>query len=138
MDKQYLDIPLSEEIQDYIRELSLEYDVPFELLIAIMETESNFQSDLISSTNDYGIMQINKVNHKWLKEELGITDFLDTKQSILCGTYIISGLYHKYDGDLHKSLTAYNRGEGGMRKVWKKGTRSTSYSRKVVDKYENY
>lgn len=131
----YLDIPLSNEIQDYTMELCIQYDVEYELVIALMKIESNFKSDLISSTNDYGIMQINKINHKWLQEKLGITDFLDIKQNILCGVYMLSDLYKRY-GDEHKTLMAYNFGEGGMRKVWNKGFRSSGYSRKIMGDYE--
>lgn len=132
------DIPLNSEIQEYTITLAEEHKVPHELVFAIMEVESGFRTDIISGTNDFGIMQINKINHKWLSKELGITDFLDAKQNIKCGVYMISDLYHKYDGDLHKTLMAYNMGQTGARKHWNSGTRSSKYSRKVSASYDKY
>lgn len=50
----YFDVPLSEELQDYIREKCSEYKVPMELVIALIDKESSFRSDVVSTTNDYG------------------------------------------------------------------------------------
>src|SRR5690606_9641498 len=103
----YYDIPLSKELQEYTYKKCQESMVPYELVLAIMKVESNYKSDLISRTNDYGLMQINKVNHGWLKKKLGVTDFLDPKQSIDCGVYMLKELFDKYS-DEHKVLMAYN------------------------------
>lgn len=84
----YFDIPLSEELQDYIREKCSEYEVPMELVIALIDKESSFRSDVVSTTNDYGFMQINQCNHEWLSSTLGVSNFLDPKENILCGIYI--------------------------------------------------
>lgn len=132
------DIPLDVEIQEYTIALAEEYKVPHELVFALMEVESDFRTNLISGTNDVGIMQINRINHKWLREELGITDFMDARQNILCGIHMVSELYHKYDGDLHKTLMAYNMGNTGARRLWDKGIYSSRYSREVVNQYEEY
>lgn len=51
----YFDVPLSEELQDYIREKCSEYEVPMELVIALIDKESSFRSDVVSTTNDYGL-----------------------------------------------------------------------------------
>lgn len=128
-------IPLSEELQQYTYDMCTYYMIPehYELVLAMMWQESNYTPDTVSSTNDYGIMQINQCNHAWLKEQLGITDFLDAKQSIESGTYIISKLLHKY-GDEHKALMAYNMGEGGASNVWSAGNYSSEYSRGVIAK----
>ncbi len=132
---QTYDIDLSEELQNYTFEQCEENGLEFELVLAVMQVESNFKSDLISRTNDYGLMQINKVNHGWLKKKLGVTDFLDPKQNIDCGIYMLKELFDKYS-DEHKVLMAYNFGEGGMKRNWKKGVRSSKYSRKVLQTRE--
>ncbi len=125
------DIPLSEDLQKYVIVQSETVGLDPKLVLAVMKVESNFKSNLISKTNDYGLMQINKVNHKWLKKELGITDFLDPKQSIDCGIYMLANLRSKYQTE-HTTLMAYNLGEGGMKKAWSRGIRSTKYSRRVL------
>lgn len=134
----YWDVPLSEAIQDYIRMLSVEYSVPEELILAMIEVESSFRPSLVSSTGDYGYMQINKCNHEWLKDELGVTDFLDPYQNILCGVYIISGHLEKTESDANKALMRYNCGATGAWRLWQKGIYSTEYTRKVMSAYEIY
>ena len=99
----------------------------------MIQTESGCREKIISSTNDYGYMQINACNHKWLADELGTTDFLDGKQNIEAGVYIIQGLYHKYE-DIGKALMAYNCGEGGAANLWKQGIYSTQYSRLILQR----
>lgn len=133
----YYDIPLSEELQyyTYIRCVDLGISEYYELILATMWQESNYTPDLISKTNDYGLMQINICNHDWLSEELGLTDFLDPYQSIDAGTHIIASLLLKYD-DPHKALMAYNYGEAGARSHWNRGTYTSSYSRSIAEKQD--
>lgn len=127
-----LDVPLDGELLEYIYDLCTERKVPYELIIAMIERESSYQSDVISKTNDYGLMQINVINHKTVSDVLGITDFLDPQQNCNAGIYIIEQLYRKY-GDTHKALMAYNLGETGAKRSWKKGICSTAYSESVVE-----
>lgn len=134
----YFDVPLSDEIQDYIREKCEEYDVAMELVIAMIEHESSFRADVISKTNDYGYMQINTINHEWLSETLGVTNFLDPYENILCGIYIISGHLEKTDGNIELALMRYNCGATGARRLWEQGIYSTSYSRSIMTLYESY
>lgn len=136
--REYFDIPLSDELQDYINEVSLKYSVPCELVYAMIEVESNFRPKIISSTDDYGLMQINKINHEWLSETLGITDFLDPKQNILSGVYLISQHLEATDGNLVLALMRYNNGATGAKRLWDKGIYSTSYTDKVMAAYEDY
>lgn len=128
---QYYDIPLSDELQATTIKLCEEYNVDPIIAFAVMQKESTYQPDIISKTNDYGIMQINKINHKWLSEELGITDFLDPEQNIEAGLYMLSEYLNKYD--LHRALMSYNMGESGARKAISRGNNSSGYSRGVEE-----
>lgn len=136
--KIYYDVPLDFEVQDYLFKQCEKYDVPVELVLALIKKESNFKANAISRTNDYGLMQINKVNHKSLKKELGVTDFLDAKQNILCGVYILSGHLKSVDGDIHKALMQYQFGIAGAKRLWRKNIYSSKHSRSVVKLYEQY
>lgn len=117
------------EYQDYLYAMCIEYGIPehYELLLAQMYHESKFDSDVISSTQDYGLMQINKCNHLWLKEKLGIKDFLNPYDSIKSGVFMMSQFLSKYD-DVQKALVCYNKGE----KEVINGTYTTSYSKGVL------
>ncbi len=127
----YYDIPLSDEKQDYVFEKCEEYDVPCELVLAVMGTESTYVEGQISRNGDYGIMQINKINHPWLAEELGVTDFMDYEQNVLCGVYMLSHYYHLYT-DFNKIAMCYRYGENAANDMWDKGIYETDYTREIV------
>lgn len=129
-----LSVPLSAELQEYTYKLCEEYDIVdhFDLVIAVMAHESRFDAAAVSSTNDYGIMQINKGNHTWLSRELGIVDFLDPKQNILAGSYMLSDYLHKYE-TVEQALMAYNMGEPRAKLRWADGIYRSTYSDAVLD-----
>lgn len=133
----YYDIPLSKDLQLYTYNKCIEYGIPdhYELVLAIMWQESNYTADLISKTDDYGIMQINSCNHDWLVDLLGPTNFLDANDNINAGVYIISKLLIKYE-DEHMALMAYNMGEHAASLNWQAGNYTSNYSRSVVAKRE--
>ena len=134
--RQYYDVPLSFELQDYLRECCEARGIPIALALATIEVESDFRSDIVSSTDDYGLMQINICNHDYLKEELGITDFLAPMDNINAGTYWLSRYYPRYG--IEQTAMCYNLGEGGAKKLFKKGVYSTDYSKKILKAYERY
>lgn len=125
------DIRLSEELQHYTQDVCDEYGVSFPLVISIMKHESEFRSDAVSVTDDYGIMQINGGNHEWLEGTLGITDWFDPRQNILAGVYMLAQ-FNGYE-DVHQILMSYNCGPSGAKKLWAEGVYTTAYSRAVVE-----
>lgn len=90
------DVPMSDELQRYVREQAERQGVPFEIALAVIERESSYQPDAVSDTGDFGLMQINVCNHRWLYEELGITDVMDPEQNIEAGLYILGQAFRKY------------------------------------------
>lgn len=129
------DIPLGDDLQEFTFRLCQKEGIDYELTLALMDQESSYRTQIISRTNDYGLMQINTVNHKRLREELGISDFLNPEENIQAGTSMLGDLFRKYE-DPHKVLMAYNHGEGGARKHWNQGTYTSRYSRSVTAKAE--
>ena len=132
-----LDVPMDEELQQYTYSLCHAYGVDFKLVMALINQESSFQTDIISNTSDFGLMQINQINHKWLSERLGITDFNDPYQNIHCGVYMLSDLFEKYE-DPSKVLMAYNLGETGASRLWDKGIFETTYSKNILNKVSEF
>jgi len=136
-----LDVNMDKDLQEFVYELSSSYNIDWTLVMAIIDHESDFIPTAVSPTNDYGLMQINVCNHEMLQERLGITDFLDAEQNIRSGLYVLSYLFKKYDGNVHKVLMAYNMGEGGCERLWNSGVYSTSYSRTITNiqaEYQQY
>lgn len=79
------DVPLSDSLQRYIYEICADEGVPVTLALAMIEHESGFNPEVVSSTNDYGLMQINAINHEWLEEKYRTADFLNPYQNAFCG-----------------------------------------------------
>lgn len=51
-----LEVGLDEELQEFIYCLSYGYNIDYAFVMGLIQTESSFDSDTVSSTNDYGLM----------------------------------------------------------------------------------
>ena len=126
-----LDVPMDEDLQEFVFYLSAAYEMDFTFVMALIQQESGFRSDVVSATNDYGLMQINEVNHPYLKEQLEITDFLNPYDNIRAGMFILRKLFEKYETPA-KVLMAYNMGEGGASYLWRQGIFEINYSKSIL------
>jgi hypothetical protein len=134
----YFDVPLSHSEQRFIYEVCADEEVPVTLIMAMIEHESQFTPDFISHTNDYGLLQINAVNHEMLEERYRTADMLNPYQNIYCGVKIISSYLAKYDGNYTQALMAYNMGDYGARKAWSNGIESTRYTETILSIMQEY
>lgn len=132
-----LDVPMDEDMQEFIYCLSYGYNIEFPFVMALIEAESSFREDAVSISDDHGLMQINSINHEWLTEKLGVTDFLDPYQNTRSGIFILRKLFEKYE-DPAKVLMAYNMGETGARRLWEKGIYETDYSNSIMKQAVEY
>lgn len=134
-------IPLDKDIQKYLYSKCKEYNISYELALSVIKVESNFDINSVhknsNKTQDVGLFQINQINHKWLSEKLGITDFLDPYQNIDAGVYMLSDLMKKYENE-HLVLMAYNMGVSQAKKLVSRGINSSRYSRKVIEIREGF
>lgn len=126
---------LDAELQATMLEMCEKYELPFALALAVAEQESRFNPYAVSSTNDYGLMQINKVNFDWLRKK-GIEP-LDHKGNIEAGVLILSEAVKKH-GDYGLALMAYNCGDASAKRLWKKGIYSTEYSRATMERFDKW
>lgn len=120
------------EEQEFLFYLCNGYNIDFCLVMAVIQTESEFDASVVSVTNDYGLMQINETNHEWLTETLGVTDYLDPYQNMRAGCYILRKLFERYQ-DTELVLMCYSMGENGASRLWENGIYSTGYTEKVSD-----
>lgn len=126
-----LNVPMDEDLQEFVFYLSAGYDIDFTFVMALIQQESSFQPETVSATNDYGLMQINKCNHAYITEQLGITDFLDPYDNVRAGLFILRKLFEKYETP-EKVLMAYNMGETGASRLWEQGVFEINYSKSVL------
>ena len=125
---------LDKETQEFVYYLCKSYDIDFTLIMAVIQAESSFKSDLISETNDYGLMQINKTNHEWVTKAIGVTDFTDPKENVRAGCFVIRKLFERYQKS-EMVLMAYHFGEHGAKTLWNEGVYESKYSQSVL-KYQ--
>ena len=125
-----LGVPLDSDVQEFIYYLSKGYNMDFTFVMAIIQQESGYQPDAVSNTDDYGLMQINKVNHGYITDEIGVTNYLDPYENVRAGMFILRKLFEKYETP-KKVLMAYNLGESGAKALWDKGVFETNYSKSV-------
>lgn len=126
---------LAYDLQEIAQDYCEVYNVPYALVLAIAEVETHFDPDAVSPTHDYGLMQINQINHEWL-QGLGM-DPLTHAGNIEAGVYIIGSYLDRY-GDIERALMAYNNGPGGAQKLWDVGVYQTDYTRKVMTALEHW
>lgn len=127
------EIPLSEELVQTALTACEQYEVPPQLLFAVMEVESGFQTDAQNGACT-GLMQIHSINLPYLQEQIGINDLSDPEQNIQAGAFILGGYLSRYNTE--DSLMAYNLGEGGAKKQWEQGIHGTAYTEKVLNEME--
>lgn len=130
---QEVNIIFPDEIVAITKDVSEQVGVPQEYILAIMYRENKqFNEKAISSTGDYGLMQINKVNHGRFKAA-GFSNIFDKRQNIHFGAMMIKWALDDSQGNLHKAFMTYNMGGDGAKKAMSRGVYSTAYSRYVVN-----
>jgi soluble lytic murein transglycosylase-like protein len=94
-----------------VHEQATAVDLPPELVLAVIDVESNFDRYAISSANALGLMQVMPF---WLKE-LGETDMnrlFEVEFNVLLGCRILKYYLDMEDGDLIQALARYNGSTG--------------------------
>lgn len=122
--------------------LTEEYDLPAGLLLAVAETESDFDPDCRTG-KCHGLMQIHSSYAREYAALAGLDeyDLFNYGDSMRIAAAMLDGYMDKYQGDLHYALMCYNLGEWGAKAKRADGVQSTGYSRKVVgrmDKWADY
>jgi soluble lytic murein transglycosylase-like protein len=86
------------------------HGVDEKLVRAVIRTESGFDSAAVSPVGARGLMQLMPDTAR----ELGVTNPFDPEQNVMAGTRYLRQLLDRYDGDLDRTLAAYNWGMGNV------------------------
>lgn len=117
-----------------IHEKAAKYDVDPALVAAVIEQESRFRAGARSQVGARGLMQLMPRTGRWM----GARDLYDPEQNVDAGVKYIRYLHQKYDGDLKKTLAAYNAGEGNVARY--RGVppfrETRQYVKKVLKNYD--
>lgn len=104
-------------VQPYVELYAKEFGVDPSLVNAVIRCESNFKTGAKSRVGASGLMQIMPRTAKGWGRELGMSgDVHDPSYNIRLGTYGLSKLLGKWNGDVSRALASYNWGIGNVRK----------------------
>ncbi len=130
-------VPLNTTIfRDEIKTAASRYSIDEALIRAIIHSESAFQPDALSPKGAQGLMQLMPA----MQKELAVSNPFDPESNIEGGTYHLSRVLQKFDGDVELAAAAYN---AGQRAVVQYGgvppyTETREYVRRVRILYRRY
>jgi soluble lytic murein transglycosylase-like protein len=120
----------------HIREAATLYQIPEELVRAVIKVESDFDPRALSPANAHGLMQLIPAT----ADRMLVTDIFDPRQNIYGGVRYLRVLANLFNGDIELTVAAYNAGEGA---VIRHGgippyAETQEYVRKVLGFYRYY
>jgi soluble lytic murein transglycosylase-like protein len=95
---------------EHIRQAAVLYQIPEELVRAVIRVESDFDPRAISPANARGLMQLIPAT----AERMLVTDVFDPRQNIFGGVRYLRVLANLFNGDIELTVAAYNAGEGAV------------------------
>ena len=119
------EIPLSYEEQAALYGACLEFRVPYDLALAVIEQETDFRNITGDDGASVGYMQIQQRWWGGLMEEIGARDLTVAEDNFRTGCAILRQLLDQYS--LEDALSVYNTGAPGQ----------TRYSREVMGRMEH-
>ena len=120
------DVPLDGDTQALLHSACEESGITYELALAVIRKETEFQNVMGDNGNSYGYMQIQPRWHEDRMERLGVTDLTDPYSNFRVGCDFLAELLSKYT--LEEALTAYNSGKPGK----------SEYATSVMNYMEEY
>ena len=119
---------------DLIHAKAQKYNVDPALVAAVVETESRFRTNARSQVGARGLMQLMPKTGRWL----GARNLYNADQNVDAGAKYLRYLNQRFDGNLTKTIAAYNAGEGNVRRY--NGVppfrETRSYVKKAMSRYE--
>jgi soluble lytic murein transglycosylase-like protein len=94
----------------HIRQAATLYQIPEELVRAVIKVESDYDPRAVSRANARGLMQLIPET----AERMMVTDMFDPRQNIFGGVRYLRVLANLFNGDLSLTIAAYNAGENAV------------------------
>lgn len=99
------------EVERLVRSLAPGFGLNPELVLAVVEVESNFTPTAQSPKQAQGLMQLIPATAR----RFGVADPWDPHQNLRGGMAYLRWLLDHFEGDLRLALAGYNAGEGAVR-----------------------
>lgn len=94
----------------WIREAATLYQIPEELIRAVIKVESDYDPRAVSHAGAQGLMQL--IPETALRMQ--IRDAFDPRMNIFAGTRYLRVLANHFNGDIQLTIAGYNAGEGAV------------------------
>jgi soluble lytic murein transglycosylase-like protein len=101
-----------EKIDRSIQTAAVKYNLPPRLIRGVIQAESDFQPNAVSSAGAKGLMQL----MPGTASDLGVTSPFDIDQNIDGGSRYLKKMLDMFHGDIKKALAAYNAGPGTVKR----------------------
>jgi Transglycosylase SLT domain len=118
-------------VEKLVREAADRHRIDPALVRAVIETESNWNSQAVSRKGAFGLMQLIPTT----AQRFGVSDAFNAKQNVDAGVRYLKSLLDRYNGNLDLALAAYNAGEGAVDRAH--GVPSFAETRNYVQKVQN-
>lgn len=122
----------SSEFDSIIKEASAKYNVEPALIKAVIHQESAFNPQATSYCGAQGLMQLMPET----AADLGVKNAYDPRENIMGGAKYLSQLKQMFNGDLTKTIAAYNAGPGNVQQYG--GVPPFQETQNYVDKVLGY
>ena len=99
--------PRREEIAALVQQLAPSYRLDPDLVLAVIEVESNFNHRAVSAKQAQGLMQLIPATAR----RFGVADPYDPHENVRGGMAYLRWLLDHFNGDLKLALAGYNAGE---------------------------
>ncbi len=107
------------EYEEYIYKYGDMYDIPYDLLAAVIKAESSFDPDAVSGAGAVGLMQLLPATAEEMAVRLDIeydADMLwEPETNISYGSYYLAYLYENLGNNWNTACAAYNAGIGRVK-----------------------
>lgn len=120
----------------YVTQASALYQIPEDLIRAVIMVESGYNPRAVSKADARGLMQLVPST----ASRMLVDDVFDPRQNIFGGVRYLRVLANLFNGDLFLTLAAYNAGEGAVAKFGgiPPYPETQSYVARVVAHYRQY
>lgn len=125
---------ISTELAEKIYDAATRHDIEPDVAYGLVFVESTFRERAVSHVGARGLSQVMPRTARWMDPTVSAQDLFDPEVNLELGFRYLRKMIDKYDGDVVKALTAYNRGPGTVDRILRRGGNiDNGYAGKVLE-----